>query len=163
MKKIKKILVIIGFLSAFYLLYLLSSRDFYYINGVPITIYREKIILGKLYLGITTPSTDYIILDIFSCGEVFYFYNKTNFDLLTSSFPEMNLRDFSCMTMYHRGRGDISFDEFSKTHKIEDAYIYIDMYWDWGYFWPIIYYKSTNGNVNYIHHKGFFLWDLGTL
>jgi hypothetical protein len=56
--------------------------------------------------------------------------------------------------------GETSIDEFEKSHPKEDAYISMNMYWDWGHFWPLIYYKTKDGKLKCLHHRGFFRWDL---
>ena len=161
-KKNSRYLVFFGAVGVLlYLLSLLCTRDFYYINRIPITIYKEKVILGQFYWGFTCPSTDYIILDTYSVGEKIYFYNEKKFDLFTTSSPEMNMRKYLCSSIYQLG--EMSIDEFEDTHKNENAYMSIDMYWDWGRFWPLIYYRTEDDKIKYIHHSGIFRWSYGSI
>lgn len=157
MKPSKILLITGGIVGALYLSVLLCTRDFYYINNVPITIYNETVILGRFYCGFTHPATDYIILDTHSVDEELYFYNEKEFDLFTASHPKMSLHKFSCKSICHLG--ETSIDEFEKSHPKEDAYISMNMYWDWGHFWPLIYYKTKDGKLKCLHHRGFFRWD----
>lgn len=50
-KKVKIILCVIGITTALYAMLLSYTRDFYYINRIPITIYDNKVILGRFYCG----------------------------------------------------------------------------------------------------------------
>lgn len=159
--KSSKILTIIGMISALYIFFLLCTRDFYYINNIPITIYKKTIILGRFYCGFTHPSTDYVILDTYSVSEELYFFNKKEFDLFTASHPKMNMRDYSCKSIYRLG--EMSIEEFRNTHTNENSFININMYWDWGRFWPLIYYKTKEGEMRYIHHIGICRWQYGKL
>ena len=162
MRRIKSIIVFVGIAVISYMIYILSTRDFYYVNKIPITIYKEKLILGYFYWGFLTPKEDYIIFDTYSVGEKIYFYDVTDFVILTSSSkPKMMLQEFQCKDIYYIGNYSIS--EFENTHKLEDAYIMIDMYWDFGRFRPILYYKTDGDKIRYVSHLGFFNWKRGSL
>ena len=133
-----------------YFMYISYSRDFYRINGIPITIFSEKVILGQYYLGFSTPQTDYIILEPYSIGEVIDFHNEKEFDLYTtSSSPIMNLKNYTCLSVYPR-------NEFcKKSYKREDIFVLIELYWDFGCFWETITYNDFQGQHRTIIHEGF--------
>lgn len=159
-KKVRTILcIIIGITATLYIVLLSYTRDFYYINGIPITIYENKIIMGNFYCGFSSPETDYVIFKGYSVGEIIYFFNNTEFDIFTTSVTDMNLKKYACRYVYHIE--ECSFNDYEETHRIEDAYVRIDMYWDWGHFWPSLYYQAKNGEVKYISHKGFCKWNNG--
>lgn len=89
-------------------------------------------ILGRFYLGFTHPNSDYITFQKYSVGETIYFYNPTDFDILTSSNITLVTQNFKCNTVYYLG--DTSIPEYEKTHPLNEAYFIIKMNWDWGRF-----------------------------
>lgn len=157
MKKNSIIIIIAAFLI--YISYLCCSREFYFIKGIPITMYDKYVIVGRWYMGITQPRYNYIKFSPYADYPVITFHTSKKLSICAPANTEINLVDYECI--YFENPTTLPSEKYEDYQRNNSYLFSIDLWWDFGTFFYKFVYPCDNNKYKYIEHGGFWLWDAG--
>ena len=136
-RTMKKCIKIIVAISLVYICYICCSREFYIIKGIPITIFDNCIIVGRLYCGVTQPKYNYIKFAPYASFPIVTFHTPKTISICGStSKTEINLKDYECI--YWEDPITLPSKTYEK-FQTENPYLFaINLWWDFGTYFYII-------------------------
>ena len=158
----KRIIIISITIFLIYLCYLACSREFYYIKGLPITMYDTYVVVGRWYCGVRSPRNNYIKFAPFTSYPTITFHTAQNISICApSDDTEINLKDYECICF--DDPHVILREKYNKYKEDKPLLFSINLWWDFGTFFYQITYPDGSDSYRYIMHGGFWRWETGTI